>query len=94
VSFAQIPMTTHRSNLEIQGMEVSRSDNMSSEYINVREALKLISPFSGNKREVLTFVANVDTAFNCINPSRRDRLHQFVLTRISGEPRTASSHRN
>jgi hypothetical protein len=87
-------MTTRLSNLEIQGMEVTRSDNMSTEYISVTEALKFISPFSGNKREVLTFVANVDTAFNCINPSSRDRLYQFVLTRISGEPRTAISHRN
>jgi hypothetical protein len=75
-------------------MEVTRSDNVSTEYINVTEALKLISPFSGNKREVLTFVANVDTAFNCINPSSKDRLYQFVLTRISGEPRIAISHRN
>ena len=75
-------------------MEVTRSDSMSTEYISVTEALKLISPFSGNKREVLTFVANVDTAFNCINPSSRDRLYQFVLTRISGEPRIAISHRN
>ena len=75
-------------------MEVTGSDNMSTEYISVTEALKLISPFSGNKREVLTFVVNVDIAFNCINPSSRDMLYQFVLTRISGEPRTTISHRN
>jgi hypothetical protein len=75
-------------------MEVTRSDNRSTDYISVTEALKLISPFSGNKNEVLTFVANVNTAFGCINPNNRDRLYQFVLTKISGEPRTAIAHRN
>jgi hypothetical protein len=75
-------------------MEVTRSDNMNTDYISVTEALKLISPFSGNKKEVLTFVENVETAFECINPNSRDRLFQFVLTKISGEPRTAIAHRN
>lgn len=37
---------------------------------------------------VLTFVSNVDTAFRVINPSHEYRFYQFVLTRISGEPRT------
>jgi hypothetical protein len=79
---------------EIQMTEISRSDATPVQYISVTEALKLISPFSGNKKEVLTFVSNVDTAFRCINPSNEDRLYQFVLTRISGEPRTAILHRN
>jgi hypothetical protein len=60
----------------------------------VTEALKLVSPFSGNKREVLTFVSNVETAFGCINPENKGRLYQFILTKISGEPRTAIAHRN
>jgi hypothetical protein len=72
-------------------MEVTRSHKMSTDYISVTEALKLISPFSGNKREVMMFVANVDTAFECINPNW---LNQFVLTKISGEPRTAIAHQN
>jgi hypothetical protein len=67
---------------------------MTTDYINVTEALKLVSPFSGNKKEVLTFVSNVDTAFSCINPKNKGRLYQFILTKISGEPRTAISHRN
>jgi hypothetical protein len=79
---------------EIQVAEIGRSDTMTTEYISVTEALKLVSPFSGNKREVLTFVSNVDTAFGCINPENKGRLYQFILTKISGEPRTAISHRN
>jgi hypothetical protein len=54
----------------------------------------LISLFSGNKREVLTFISNVDTAFWVISPFQGDRLYTFVLTRISGKPRTAIAHRN
>jgi hypothetical protein len=68
--------------------------DMSVEYISVTQALKLISPFSGNKKELLTFVSNIDTAFRCINPNNEERLHQFVLTRITGDTRTAISHSN
>jgi hypothetical protein len=32
-------------------------------YISEGEALKLVVPFKGAKRDVLTFIANVDTAF-------------------------------
>jgi hypothetical protein len=39
-------------------------------------------------------VGNLDTAFAVINPSQEDILYKFVLTRISGEPWTAISHRN
>jgi hypothetical protein len=35
----------------------------------------------------------VDTAFGVINQVQKDVLYKFVLTRISGEPRTAISHR-
>jgi hypothetical protein len=87
-------MSRRYPDLDIQVAEVERSVTMSTEYISVMEALKLVSPFSGNKREVLTFVSNVDTAFSCINPVNRCRFHQFVLTKISGEPRTAIAHRN
>jgi hypothetical protein len=67
---------------------------MATEYVSMTEALKLVSPFNGNKREVLTFVSNVDTAFSCVSPENRGRLYQFMLTNIRGEPRTAISHRN
>jgi hypothetical protein len=33
-----------------------------NEHISVSEALKLVTTFSGNKREVLTFISNVHTA--------------------------------
>jgi hypothetical protein len=67
---------------------------MANEYIGVSEALKLVSPFSGNKKEVLAFISNVDTAFEVVNPDHRGRLYKFVLTRISGEPQTAIAHRH
>jgi len=56
--------------------------------------LKLVPPFKGNKKEVLTFIGNVDTAFAVINPELEAILYKFVLTRISGEPRTTIIHRN
>ena len=65
-----------------------------ADYISVSEALKLVSPFKGDKREILAFISNVDTAFEVINPDNSDVLYKFVLTRISGEPRVAITHRN
>lgn len=66
----------------------------SGDVISVGEALKLVPYFKGNKQEVLAFIGNVDTAFAVINPAQEDVLYKFVLTRISGEPRTAIGHRN
>jgi hypothetical protein len=71
----------------------SNTANMTA-YISVGEALKLITPFKGEKRDVLAFIANVDTAFEVIDPRNESTLFKFVLTRISGEPRTAIAHRN
>jgi len=67
---------------------------MNGDFISVGEPLKLVPPFKGDKQEVLAFIGNVDTAFTVINPSQEAILYKFVLTRISGEPRTAISHRN
>jgi hypothetical protein len=67
---------------------------MSNEFISLGEALKLVPPFKRDKQEVLAFIGNVDTAFAVINPEQEAILYRFVLTRISGEPRTAISHRN
>jgi hypothetical protein len=78
-------------------VQIARADtttNMAEEYVNVSEALRLVTPFSGNRKEVLTFISNVDTAFEVINPEQGNRLYKFVITRISGEPRTAIAHRN
>jgi hypothetical protein len=71
----------------------SNTTNM-TDYISVGEALKLVTPFKGEKREVLAFIANVTTAFEVIDPRNVGTLFKFVLTRISGEPRTAIAHRN
>jgi hypothetical protein len=65
-----------------------------TEYISLGEALKLVTPFKGEKREILAFIANVDTAFEVTDPRQASTLYKFVLTRISGEPRTAITHRN
>ena len=75
---------------------VSPDSNAASmtEFVSVSEALKLVAPFKGEKREVLAFIANVDTAFEVIDPRNASTLFKFVLTRISSEPRTAISHRN
>lgn len=87
-------MFPRQSNSEVQVAEINQSEIMATEYVSVTEALKLVSPFNGNKREVLTFVSNVETAFSCINPANKGRLYQFILTKISGEPRIAISHNN
>ena len=76
------------------GAEARRQPTRNGDFISVREALKLVNYFNGNKQEVLAFIGNVDTAFTVINPIQEDVLYRFVLTRISGEPRTAISHRN
>jgi hypothetical protein len=67
---------------------------MNGDFISVGEALKLVQTFKGNKQEFLVFIGNVDTVFTVINPSQEAILYKFMLTRISGQPRTAISHRN
>ena len=74
--------------------EANRSRIMTRDFISVGEALKLVPYFKGNKQEVHAFTGNVDTAFAVINLTQEDVLYKFVLTRISGEPRTVISHRN
>ena len=81
-------------NVEAEAVSsISNTANM-TEYISVGEALKLVTPFKGDKKEVLAFIANVDTAFEVIDPRNASTLFKFVLTRVSGEPRTAIAHRN
>jgi hypothetical protein len=80
--------------VNVATVEADSSGSMAEEYVSVSETLKLVTPFSGNKKEVLTFISNVNTEFEIINRDHRDRLYKFVLTRISGEPRTAIAHRH
>ena len=65
-----------------------------TEYISVGEDLKLVAPFKGEKRDLLTFIANVHTAFKVIDPRNEGTLFTLVLTRISVEPRTTIAHKN
>jgi len=65
-----------------------------TEYILVSEALKLLAPFKGEKRDVVTLVANEDRAFEVIAPRNEGTLFKSVLTRIIGEPRTAIANGN
>ena len=44
--------------------------------------------------ELLAFISKVGTGLKVINPENSDVLYKFVLTRISGEPRVAITHRN
>ena len=83
-------------NLSADAEVVSPDSNAANmtEFISVGEALKLVAPFKGEKRDVLAFIANVDTAFEVIDPRNVSTLFKFVLTRIRGEPRTAIAHRN
>jgi hypothetical protein len=67
---------------------------MNGDFISVGEALQLVPYFKGNKQEVLALIGNVDTAIAVINPEQEDVLYKFVLPWISGERRTAVSHRN
>ena len=77
-----------------QNMVNSSVSRMSNEFISLGEVLKLVPPFKGDKQEVLAFIGNVDPAFAVINPEQEAILYKFVLVRISGEPKTAISHRN
>ena len=73
--------------------EARRQSTMNGDFISVGEALKLVPYFKGDKQEVLAFIGNVDTAFAVINPVQEDVLYKFVLTRISGEPKTPMSQK-
>jgi hypothetical protein len=74
-------------------VEADSSDSMAEEYISMSEVLKLVTPFSGNKKEVLTIISNVNTAFEVINLNHKDRLYKFILIRISGEPIMVMAYR-
>jgi hypothetical protein len=54
----------------------SNTTNM-TEYISVGEALKLVTPFKGEKRQVLAFIANVTTAFEVTDSRNEGTLFKF-----------------
>ncbi|PNF38674.1 hypothetical protein B7P43_G01199, partial [Cryptotermes secundus] len=57
-------------------------------YIPVSEALTLVTPFNGERREVVDSIA-----FEVTVHRNATTLYKFVLTRISGETRTVISRR-
>jgi hypothetical protein len=59
-------MSARPSDVNIQFVEADSSDVMAEEYISASVALKLVTPFSDNKK-VLTFISNVNTALEVIN---------------------------
>jgi len=77
------PTSSNSPSVEARGPPTMKYD-----FISVREALKLVPYFKGNKQEILAFIGNVDTAFSIINLVQEYVLCKFVLTRISGESRT------
>jgi len=50
-----------------------------TEYISVGKALKLVAQFKGEKKDVLAFIASVDTGFKVIDPRNEGTLFKFVL---------------
>jgi hypothetical protein len=74
--------------------DASEPHSMAGEFVSLGEALKLISPCSCEKKDVLSFTSNVDAAFEVMEPNRGNKLYKFLLLCICGEPRTAIAHRN
>lgn len=87
--FSQLTVSVEPTSSNSQSAETRRTPTMDGDFINVGKALKLFPYFKGNKQEVLAFIGNVDMAFTVINPVQEDVLCKFVLTWISGKPRTA-----
>ena len=68
--------------------------NMAGNFVSLGEALKLISQFRSEKKRILFFTSNVDTAFGVIDPNQGNKIYWFVLSSVSGELRTAVAHIN
>jgi hypothetical protein len=82
-------MSARSSKVNIQTVEAGSSESMAEKYISVGEVIMMVTPFSGNKKEVLIFISIVGPVFEVINPNHKGTIYKSVLTRISGEPRTA-----
>jgi hypothetical protein len=52
-------MSARSKEIGIRIAEADSADSMAEEYVNLTDALKLVTPFSGNKKEILTFISNV-----------------------------------
>jgi len=49
-----------------------------TDYKSAGETLKLVAPYKCEKRDVLAFIANVDTAFEINDPRNEVILFKFV----------------
>jgi hypothetical protein len=47
----------------------------------------LVTPFKGERTDVLAFIENVNTAFEVTVPRNATTFYKFVLTGISGKSR-------
>ena len=76
-------------------MSLSDSEEETNVYCSVSEALKLITvPFSGKRESLDEFIANVDSAFELVNPAKHGILLKFVKARITAEARSRLLVRN
>ena len=53
---------------------VSEPQIMAGEFVNLGEALKLISTLSGEKKDILSCISHVDTAFEVTDPNQGNKL--------------------
>jgi hypothetical protein len=81
-------------NLEVEVESPDSNTASMTEYIPVGEALQLVATFKCEKKDVLAFIANVDTAFEVTDPRNEGTFFKFVLTLINGEPMIVIAHRN
>jgi hypothetical protein len=72
-------------NLEAEVASPDSNTTIMTEYISVGEALKLVAPLKGEKRDVLTFIANLDTAFELTQEMRVHCLNSCLLELV-GNP--------
>jgi len=61
-------------NLEAEVASPDINSTNMTEYISVGEALKLVTLFKGEKRDVLVFIVNVTTAFEVTDPRNEGTL--------------------
>jgi hypothetical protein len=73
-------------NLETEVANPDGNTTKITEYILVNEALKLLTQFKGEKRDVIAFFTNEDRAFEVIALRNEGTLFKSVLMRISGNP--------
>jgi hypothetical protein len=67
--------------------------NLDTEVVNTDSNTAIMTEYVAIS-EAFAFIANIDTAFEVTGPRNSTTSYKFVVTRISGETRTAIAHRN